>query len=82
MNPFSEIQEVDNSGFFLYIDDYPHDKSITLPFQTSMICFVFFFLLDKGIHDIMSPCWKMCMFLVITGNDDVLNFHIMQGGCD
>lgn len=30
------------SGFFFPIDDYLHDKSITLPSQTSMICFVFF----------------------------------------
>lgn len=33
MNPFSEIQEVDNSRFFFSVDDYPHDRSITLPSQ-------------------------------------------------
>lgn len=82
MNPFSEIQEVDNSGFFFLYRWLPSWQIYHFAFSNKYDMFCLFFLLDKGIHDIMSPCWKMCMFLVITGNDDVPNFHIMQGGCD
>lgn len=72
MNSFSEIQEVDNSGFF-FIDDYPHDKSIALPPQTSKICFVFFFSRQgNSLHNvtllenvyISGNYWEITLFLI------------------
>lgn len=71
--PFQKFGKLITVDFF-FIDDYPHDKSITLTSQTSMISFVFFFSSWQGNswHNVTllenvyvsGNYWKMMLFLI------------------
>lgn len=69
--PFQKFRKLIIVDFF--IDDYPHDKSIALPSQTSMICFVFFSSWQRNSwHNVTllenvyvsGNYWKMMLFLI------------------